>query len=115
VYAIEVMKVGSARSTERSLFGDVALVVFLLAQVTDGVLTYVGVRTFGISIEGNPLIAWLMGSLGNEAGLAFAKVTAGLFGIVLHLSAVHRAVAALAGFYVAVAIVPWIIVLYVWN
>ena len=41
----------------RSRFGDVALVAFLLAQACDGVLTYVGVSTYGVRIEGNPLLA----------------------------------------------------------
>ena len=31
----------------RHLFGDVSVVVFLLAQALDGVLTYVGVSTYG--------------------------------------------------------------------
>jgi hypothetical protein len=95
------------------LFGDVAVVVFLLAQVLDGVLTYIGVSTHGLSIEGNPLIAWLMASMGEGPGLAAAKVTAGAFGVALHLSAVHKAVALLAAFYIVVAIIPWVAILFV--
>jgi hypothetical protein len=106
---------GSRVVTSRSVFGDLALVLFLLAQASDGVLTYVGVRTFGPGIEGNPLIAWLMTSLGQGAGLATAKLAAGVFGIALHLSDVHKAVAALAGFYFAVAVGPWVALLFVWS
>lgn len=94
------------------MFGDIALVVFLLAQVLDGALTYLGVTLYGPQMEGNPLIAWLMDRLGEGPGLATAKITASFFGIVLHLSAVHKAVALLAAFYVAVAIVPWTIILF---
>ncbi len=115
MYATEVLKLGNARTTTGSAFGNIALVVFLLAQACDGVLTYIGVRTFGPGIEANPLVAWLMGTLGNGAGLATAKVTASVFGIMLHLSEVHRTVAILAGFYLVVAIVPWITVLYLWG
>ena len=97
----------------RHLFGDVSVVVFLLAQALDGVLTYVGVSTYGPGMEGNPLIAWLMAQMGEGAGLAAAKLTAGAFGIALHLSAVHRAVALLAAFYVVVAIAPWTMILFV--
>lgn len=104
---------GNATAT-RSVFGDVALVVFLLAQASDGVLTYVGVHSFGLAAEGNPLIAWLMGSLGPGPGLFMAKLTAVCFGIVLHVSGVHRAVAALSGFYALVAVGPWLAVLFVW-
>ena len=102
---------GSGSATGR-LFGDVALVVFLLAQASDGVLTYIGVATYGLEIEANPLITWLMVSLGEGPGLAAAKLTAGFFGIILHLTGVHRAVAALAGFYIVVAVIPWMAVLY---
>jgi hypothetical protein len=105
-------KEGSARSSGR-LFGDVAVIVFLLAQASDGVLTYIGVSLYGHGIEGNPLIAWLMAEMGHGPALATAKLTAGGFGIALHLSAVHKAVAALAGFYVVVAIIPWVTILFV--
>ena len=94
------------------LFGNLAVVVFLLAQVSDGVLTYIGVSTYGMTVEGNPVISWLMTSLGEGPGLAAAKVTAGFFGMMLHLSAVHKAVAVLAGFYIVVAIIPWLAILY---
>ena len=101
-------RVGTGR-----LFGDLAVIVFLLAQVSDGVLTYIGVSTYGHRIEGNPLITWLMTSMGEGPGLAAAKVTAGCFGMLLHLSAVHKAVALLAGFYIVVAIIPWLTILFV--
>lgn len=106
------MDLGGKQDRRTRVFGDLAVVVFLLAQVSDGVLTYIGVSTYGVSIEGNPLISWLMASMGQGAGLAMAKVTAGCFGVALHLSAVHRAVALLAGFYIIVAIVPWIGILF---
>ena len=114
MYALRAGDVGSPGVTRRSVFGDLALVVFLLAQASDGVLTYIGVTTFGPSIEGNPLIAWLIAALGNGAGVATAKVAAGLVGIALHLSDVHRAVAILAGFYLVVAVGPWLALLFIW-
>jgi uncharacterized membrane protein len=97
----------------RRWFGDIALIVFLLAQALDGVLTYVGVSMYGLGMEGNPLIAWMMTSMGEGPALAAAKLTAGIFGIALHLSAVHRAVALLAAFYFVVAIGPWTMILFV--
>ena len=103
---------GSRGGTRRDRFGDVELVIFLLAQALDGVLTYVGVSTFGARMEGNPFIGWLMSAMGQAAGLATAKLAAGVFGIALHLSAVHKAVALLAVFYVAVAVLPWIVILF---
>ncbi len=95
-------------------FGNLVVIAFLVAQACDGVLTYVGVSVYGARIEGNPLLGWLMASIGQGLALAATKAAAGAFGIALHLSAVHRLVAALAAFYLAVAIAPWIAILF-WN
>jgi uncharacterized membrane protein len=102
----------SRSGSTRNVFGDIALLIFLIAQASDGVLTYVGVSTYGLRIEANPLIGWLMSLIGQGAALATAKVAAGVFGIALHLSAVHRAVAILAAFYLAVAVLPWVAILF---
>ena len=106
---------GNAGATRRSRFGDAVLVAFLLAQACDGVLTYVGVSTYGLRMEGNPLLGWLMNSLGQGVALAAAKTTAGAFGIALHLTSVHRIVAVLTAFYVAAAVLPWIGILFYWQ
>jgi hypothetical protein len=95
-----------------NLFGNFVVVAFLLAQAFDGVLTYVGVRQYGPRIEGNPLLGWLMASLGSGIAIAAAKAAAGAFGVALHLSAVHRLVAVLAALYVAIAVLPWIAILF---
>ena len=94
------------------LFGNLVVVAFLVSQACDGVLTYIGVSIYGIRIEGNPLLGWLMASVGQGVALAATKAAAGAFGIALHLSAVHRVLAALAAFYLAVAVVPWIAILF---
>jgi hypothetical protein len=99
-------------SRERSRFGDIILVAFLVAQVLDGVFTYLGVKTFGPAAEGNPLIGWLIASVGEGPALAGAKVMAGSFGIVLHLTSVHRIVAVLTALYFGAAVIPWIAILY---
>jgi hypothetical protein len=88
------------------------VIAFLLAQACDGVFTYVGVSLHGPEIEGNPLLAWLMEQMGHGVALATTKVVAGGLGIALHLAAVHRVVAALAAFYLVVAIAPWIAILF---
>ncbi len=80
---------------------------FLLVQCLDGALTYVGVRTWGLSIEANPLISSAVHALGLGVGLAGVKLLAGTLGILLHLRSVHVMVALLTVLYVAVAIVPW--------
>ena len=100
------------RPLPRSLFGDVALTLFLLAQCFDGVFTYVGITSFGLSIEANPIILSLMTMFGHGAALTGAKIVAAALGICLHLHQVHAAVALLTGFYFAAAIVPWTVLLF---
>ena len=90
-----------------SLFGNAAVLAFLLAQALDGVLTYVGLTTLGPHMEGNPLVASLMLAFGMGAGLTGAKLIAAGLGIALHLTGVHRLVALLAAVYVAAAVLPW--------
>ena len=99
-------------AARRSLFGDLVICVFLLAQCFDGVFTYVGVVSYGVSIEANPLIAALMAQVGHGMALVAAKSVAGLLGIALHIRGVHAAVAILALFYLAAAVLPWIAVLF---
>jgi hypothetical protein len=99
-------------ATRRSRFGDAVLVVFLLTQCFDGIFTYVGVMTFGIEIEANPVISGLMLHFGEAAGLLGAKIVAAVLGIALHLREVHGAVALLAAFYLTIAVLPWTAILF---
>jgi hypothetical protein len=103
---------GRLTADRRSHFGLAILIAFLVAQVLDGMFTYVGVRRFGSVIEANPILSWLMGAFGEGPALAGAKLMASSFGIALHLTAVHRIVAALTLFYLAVAILPWAHILF---
>ena len=93
-------------------FGTLALALFLLMQLLDGVLTYVGVSAFGIGIEGNPIVAALMKHLGHGLGLLSAKVAAAVLGVCLHLHEIHSVVALLAGFYLTAAVAPWTLILF---
>lgn len=110
LFGTPVPRVWSPRLS-RSRFGDLAIVVFLLAQCFDGVFTYIGVITFGLGIEANPVIAALMANFGHGTALLGAKTVAAGLGVGLHLRQIHTAVAVLAGFYLAVAIVPWVAIL----
>lgn len=89
------------------VYGNLLVIGFMLVQCLDGALTYVGIATYGPSIEANPLVSSAIAFAGPGPGLAAAKLLAASCGIVLHLLRVHGLVAALTLFYVAVAIVPW--------
>jgi hypothetical protein len=89
------------------LFGDLAVLSFLLVQFLDGGFTYVGVSLWGRGIEANPLLSSAMAYAGLGTSLAAAKLLAMSFGIMLHRFRVHTLVALLTVFYIAASIVPW--------
>ena len=96
----------------RSRFGDVALVAFLLAQASDGVLDLRRRQHLRRSDGRQSAPRLADDGDGTRVALTAAKAAAGAFGIALHLTSVHRVVALLAALYVAAAVVPWIGVLF---
>jgi hypothetical protein len=89
--------------------GDLAILGFIIVQFLDGALTYLGLHLFGPSIEANPLVSSAVQFAGIGTGLVATKLVAIGMGMLLHLQGVHRAVALLTAFYVAVAILPWLL------
>ena len=86
------------------------LVLFLVAQGWDGILTYVAVGVYGLEAEGNLLLATWMGLVGPAPALLGAKLGAAACGILLYVLGVHRALAGLTLLYAVAAIVPWLLV-----
>lgn len=93
-------------------FGNLAFVVFALAQVADGALTYLGIQTFGTTVEANPLLSWYMAAGGVMLAIVGAKVFALSCGAVLHLRAFHGAIAWLTLVYLVASVAPWALVLW---
>ena len=48
---------------------------FVLAQLSDGLLTYHGIATFGTEIEANPIVAWYVSTMGTGTALIAVKTT----------------------------------------
>jgi hypothetical protein len=71
------------------------------------------VSVYGLRIEARPIVGWLMAVVGEGLALTTAKVTAGAFGILLHVSAVHRAVAFPTLFDAVVAVCPCLAIRFV--
>jgi hypothetical protein len=92
--------------------GNVTWIAFVLAQVSDGALTYVGISMFGPSIEANPLLGWLIAATGMGSAILGAKAFALGCGTLLHLQGMHRSLAALTAVYAGVAVCQWIAVLW---
>lgn len=88
----------------------IVLAIFILAQVADGVLTYWGVTTLGIHVEGNGLLAATMHAIGPFSALVSAKLMACVCGYILYRTASHRPLAVMAGLYIGVAVTPWLFV-----
>ena len=107
-----MFRLGRYREHRHTRFGNLVILVFLLSQAADGVLTYLGVHLYGIHAEANPLLAWSMHAFGEGLTLAAAKLTAAGFGSLLHLMTVHRLVAFLTGVYLLAAVGPWLAILF---
>ena len=84
------------------------IVLFVLAQVCDGLLTYAAVQLFGVEAEGNPLLVTWMALIGSEPALIGAKLLATGCGIFLYMLGIHRVLLALTVFYGAAAVGPWV-------
>ena len=106
------MKLVRTLPARRSLFGDLIIVVFLVSQALDGILTYLGLKQYGAGMEANPLISSVIPVLGQGVAVAAAKVFAASLGALLHVTGVHRAIAVLTAVYLAMAILPWATLLF---
>jgi hypothetical protein len=92
----------------RSLFGAAILIAFVIAQLCDGVLTYIGVHTFGLDIEANPIVGWYIGALGVGIALVAAKTLAIACALLLYRFALYRTIGALTVIYFTMAVHPWV-------
>jgi len=86
----------------------VLLVLFIVLQAADGLLTYAAVERFGTIAEGNPILAtWIM-LTGSGPALIGAKALACFCGGVLYFAGVHHVLAGLSALYLFAAVVPWL-------
>jgi Domain of unknown function (DUF5658) len=83
------------------------LLAFVVAQALDGVLTYVGIATFGTAVEGNPVVSWYVAMFGAGVGLAVVKAVAIGCAATLHLNARHAILGGLTLLYFGAAVLPW--------
>ncbi|PWT81973.1 MAG: hypothetical protein C5B57_09465 [Blastocatellia bacterium] len=102
----------ASQRAARSQFANVIWIAFVLTQIFDGVLTYVGISTLGPNVEANPVLSWYIAATGVTLAVIGAKLFALGCGAVLHLLARHGCIALLTGLYVAAALWPWAVVLW---
>jgi len=87
------------------------LTIFLVAQILDGALTYVGINQFGVEAEGNVLVSTLIHAWGTGPALVAAKLFSSACGLMLFSASVNRVLAAVAGACIGFAVIPWIALL----
>jgi hypothetical protein len=95
---------------KRSILGDIAFVLFVVAQVCDGMFTYAGIALFGRDVEANPIVSWYIAMFGTAAALIGVKLIALICGTILHLTAMHRVIAVLVVVYAVGALWPWTLI-----
>jgi hypothetical protein len=86
------------------------LLVFLLAQVFDGLLTYAAVAWLGVVGEGNLLLASAMKVAGPGPALFAAKMVASACGLLLYVRGFYAILGVLTCLYFLAAITPWLMV-----
>ena len=84
------------------------LLVFVVLQAADGLLTYLAVERFGVGAEGNPILATWILLTGSGPALIGAKLLACGCGGVLYAAGGHQALAGLSALYLVAAIMPWL-------
>ena len=86
------------------------LLIFLVAQVFDGLLTYTAVAVLGVVDEGNLLLATAMQVAGAGPALLVAKTLATCCGVLLYARGLYGVLGILTGIYMLGAITPWLLV-----
>jgi hypothetical protein len=104
----------SSRYFSHEAFGNFVIILFLVAQLLDGIFTYLGVAAFGLS-EGNPIIAYYIQHHGVGPSVTMAKVLAVVCSMVLHLLGLHRTLGLLTLMYLSLAVLPWTYLLFFAN
>lgn len=92
----------------------VVLLLFLAAQLLDGLFTYVAVSAVGVRAEGNMLLATWMELVGPGPTLVVAKLVAAGAGVLVYHRGMHGLLATLTVLYGVVAIGPWLAVYRAW-
>ena len=89
------------------------IALFLVAQVLDGVMTYAGIKHFGLWAEANPLLSTWMMLVGPQPAIVGAKLLASGCGVVLYVCGMRNVLLALTLLYAGAAVVPWLAMFHV--
>lgn len=106
-------KAGSVSLSRKAFLLGFALA---LCQISDGVLTYLGLQLLGVRMEGNGFLRELMHAYGMLPALFAAKLFALFFAGILMFHAHKRKwirpiIFLLVVIYLALAVVPWVVII----
>jgi hypothetical protein len=90
------------------------LLLFLVAQVADGVFTYVAVTALGPGVERNFVLSIWMVIVGPAPTLLVAKGVAVAAGVLVYRHGLHTVLAGLTALYATMAVGPWIHIFATW-
>ena len=90
--------------------------ILVVCQLLDGLLTYAGLRLYGVHMEGNAFLKELMIAYGTFTALFLVKLFAVLCIITLTIFAHKRKwirplIAGVCGIYLMLAVFPWVYIL----
>lgn len=85
--------------------------IFIVLQVSDGLITYGAVSVFGNTAEGNPLLQTWIHLIGAGPTLFGAKLLACGCGAALYAIGIRKTLAALTALYLLAAVGPWLHIL----
>ena len=88
--------------------------LFLVAQVADGLFTYVAVTALGPGIERNVILSVWMVLVGPAPTLLVAKGVAVAAGVLVYRHGLHGVLAGLTALYAVMAVGPWIHIFATW-
>lgn len=89
--------------------GRLTLILFVVLQVADGLITFGAVRIFGTAAEGNPILETWIQLAGPGAALLGAKGVACGGAVLLYALDRRRTLAALTGVLLAYGVLPWLV------
>lgn len=108
-----LIKVGKLSLSKKAFILGTTLI---LCQILDGLLTYIGLNTMGVHMEGNAFLRMLMHAYGAAPVLFGSKIMAIIFVVLLTFQAHKRywirpLIFIMIVIYMGLAVYPWIFII----
>lgn len=81
----------------------------------DGALTYIGISRWGLGVEANPVIRWLIVEMGLVPALMLTRIVAFAVVVFLYRGGHETTLIIFAALFLFVAVLPWCYILLRWS